>query len=101
MGDLLIDFAPVRRWRQAAAALKLKHLPEPAELRQEIEESGNDPTRAVVGYLETLLSIVLDAEIGLLPAETLGRALLAEELLLILTGTDDLPRVREWLAAPE
>ena len=98
MRDLAIDIAPVRRWRAAAVALKLRDLPEPADVRQRVE-AGDDPARAVVGYLEGLVSAVLSAEVCTLHPETLGKALLAEELLFILTGSDDIDRVRAWMRA--
>lgn len=96
MDDLVIDVAPVRRWRSAMRALAHRELPSPAGVRRQIEQ-GDDPVRAAVSYLEAVVSGALDAAIDDLDAAALGRALLAEELLLILTGSDDLEAVRAWL----
>ena len=117
MDDLVIDVAPVRRWQSAMRALARTDLLSPAGIRRRItvrcasssaagirrriEERGEDPVRAAVGYLEALVSGALDAAIDDLDPVALGRALLAEELLLILTGSGDVDAVRAWLRARE
>lgn len=100
MDDFMIDVAPVRRWRSAMRALERRDLPSPRAVRLRIEEGGEDLVCAVVGYLEGQLCAALDTALDELDAVALGRALLAEELLVILTGSDDLEGVRAWLRAP-
>ncbi|MCP3957865.1 MAG: hypothetical protein GY719_08440 [bacterium] len=96
MDEMVIDVAPVHRWQSAMRALARRDLPSPAAVRRQIEQ-GEDPVRAAVSYLETVVSRALDAAIDDLDSAALGRALLAEELLLILTGSDDVDAVRAWL----
>ncbi|MCP3961628.1 MAG: hypothetical protein GY719_27625 [bacterium] len=101
MDEIVIDVAPVHRWQSAMRALARRDLPSPAGVRRRIEEQGEDPVRAAVSYLETVVSGALDAAIDDLDSAALGRALLAEELLLILTGSDDDDVVRAWLQRGE
>ncbi len=75
----------------------MKDLPKPESLRQMIEDCGS--SQAAVYYLEALVSAALDAGVGGVDAETAGKVLLAEELLLILTGSDDVERVRDWMSS--
>ena len=77
----------------------MENLPKLESLRQIIEDCG--ASLAAVYYLEALVSAVLDAGIGTVSAETSGKVLLAEELLLILTGSDDVEKVRVWMDARE
>ncbi len=101
MNDLVIDMAPVRRWQSAMRALRRQDRSSPAHIRCRIEQLGRDPLHAAVGYLEALVSDALDAAIDDLDPVARGRALLAEELLLILTGSDEVETVRAWLRARE
>ncbi len=64
-----------------------------------VEVAGEDPVAAAVGYLEALVASALDTSIDHLDAAAAARALLAEEVLLILTGSDDIEEVRAWLRA--
>ncbi len=95
--DLVIDVDPALRHHRATTALGLSVLPEAAGYRQAIEEGRLDPHRAAVEYLEALVAEALKAPIGEVAGEAAGRVLLAEELLLILTGSSDLEAVRAWL----
>ncbi len=74
----------------------METLPKPESLRQMIED-GEEPAGVAVLYLEALVTAALDAGVGGIDAETAGKVLLAEELLLILTGSDDVKRVRTWM----
>ena len=97
--DLALDVAPVLRRQRADEALGLCHLPEPAGFRRVIAEGGVDPARAAVTYLEALVSAALELPIDALDAETAGRVLLAEQVLVLLTGSNDADAVRAWLRA--
>ncbi len=99
MDDLVIDVAPVLRWRRAMEAFKRKDQPAAGSVRQRIEDAGEDPVRTAVGYLEALIASALDTAIDDLDGAAAARALLAEEVLLILTGSDDVEAVRAWLRA--
>ena len=100
MPDLVIDVAPMLRYERAMKALGLSVPGNPADFRQAITEGGIDPARAVVAYLEELVSGALEAPIDHLTDEAAGRVLLAEELLVILTGSHRPEAVRAWLQAP-
>ena len=76
----------------------METLPKPESLRRMIED-GEEPAAAAVLYLEALVTAALDAGVGAVDAETAGKVLLAEELLLILTGSDDVERARAWMGA--
>ncbi len=99
MDDLVIDMAPVLRWRRAMKTLERKEQPDAGSVRQKIQDAGGDPVVAAVGYLEALVASALDTSIDDLDAAAAARALLAEEVLLILIGTDDVEAVRAWLRA--
>ena len=99
MPDLEIDVAPVLRWRRAMKTLERKEPPAAGSVRQRIENGGLDPVVAAVGYLEALVASALDTSIDDLDAAATARALLAEEVLLILTGSCDVEAVRAWLRA--
>ena len=100
MLDFVIDVEPELRYARAMKALGLSVAGDVDEYRQAITEGGIDPVRAAVAYLEDIVSQTLDARVEDLGEEAAGRALLAEELLVILTGSSDLEAVRAWLQAP-
>ena len=99
MDDLEIDVAPVLRFRRAMKAFERKDQPAAGSGRRTIDLAGEDPVAAAVGYLEALVASALDTPIDHLDAAAAARALLAEEVLLILIGTDDVEAVRGWLRA--
>ncbi len=99
MDDLVIDVAPALRWQRAMEALNRKDQPAAGSVPQRIENAGEDPVAAAVGYLEALVASALDTAIDDLDAAAAARAVLAEEVLLILTGSDDVEAVRAWLRA--
>ncbi len=74
----------------------MKNLPRPDFLRQMIEDRAG---QMAVYYLEALVSAALDAGVGAIDAQTAGKVLLAEELLLILTGYEDVEQVRIWMSS--
>ena len=101
--DITTSSTYLRRLRRetdhAKRGVKMETLPKPESLRQMIKDCG--ASLAAVYYLEALVSAVLDAGVGTVSAETSGKVLLAEELLLILTGSDDVEQVRTWMSARE
>jgi len=99
MQDLNSDRAPVLRWRRARKVVERRELPDAGSVRRRIEASGEDAASAAVAFLEALVSAALDTRIDELDAAVAARVLLAEELLLILTGSDDVEAVRAWLRA--
>ncbi len=99
MDDLEIDVAPVLRFRRAMNAFQRKEQPDAGSVRHRIEVPGEDHVAVAVGYLEALVASALDSSIDDLDAAAAARALLAEEVLLILIGSDDVEEVRAWLCA--
>ncbi len=79
--------------------LERKEQPDTGNFPQRIEDAGDDPVASAVGYLEALVASALDTAIDDLDGAAAARALLAEEVLLILTGSDDVEAVRAWLRA--
>ncbi|MCP3963408.1 MAG: hypothetical protein GY719_36695 [bacterium] len=102
MRDHVIDIAPVLQFKRAMKALRPNRadLPEAAKVRQQVEDSGEDPAHAAVGYLVAVVADALDTSVGDLEPERVGRVLLAEDVLLILTGSADIETARQWLRSP-
>ena len=59
MDDLVIDMAPVLRWRRAMKTLERKEQPAAGSVRRRIEVAGQDPVVGAVGYLEPLVASAL------------------------------------------
>lgn len=97
MGDVLDR--PVHRWRRAMQAHRAATLPTPATIRRKADSGEATPADAAVLYLEALVSAAFEARAGEIDSELAGRCLLAEDVLYILTGSNDLDHVHAWMRA--